>query len=93
MKTLDWIREGHDSKEAYEKAKGISKEKKTGKTFKIKECPKCKSDDVNVVLEGSSEGSGWICKKCRWKGEDIIEEELNEDEFMKYLDDRGEEVA
>ena len=90
MKTPDWILEGHNSKETYEKAKGISKEKKTGKTFKIKECPKCKSDDVNVVI---GENGIWECHKCSWKGEDIIEKELNEDEFMKYLDDKGEEVA
>ena len=71
------------------------KDKKTGKIFKIKECPKCKSNDVGVVLTGEEgKGSnGWECKKCRWKGKNIIEKELNEDEFMKYLDDKGEEVA
>ncbi len=95
LETPDWIREGYDSKQAYEKAKGISKDKKKGKTFKIKECPKCKSNDVKVVL-GGQEGKGskgWQCTKCGWKGENIIEKELNEDEFMEYLDDKGEEVA
>jgi len=95
MKTPDWILEGYDSKEAYEKAKGISKDKKKGRVFRIKECPKCKSNDVGVVLTGKEgQGSGgWECKKCKWKGMDIVEKELNEDEFMKYLDDKGEEVA
>ena len=97
MKTPDWIFEGHDSKEAYEKTKGIKGKKKSKKekTFQIKKCPKCKSNDVSVILTGKEgEGSnGWECRKCSWKGEDIIEEELNEDEFMKYLDDKGKEVA
>ena len=90
MKTPDWILEGHDSKEADEKSKGIIKDKKTGKTFKIRECPKCNSDGVGVVI---GENGIWECKKCEWKGEDINEKELNEDEFMKYLDEKGEEVA
>ena len=97
LETPDWIKEGYDSKEAYEKAKGISKEKKTGKTFKIKECPECHSDSVGLILSNSDaeEGGGkeWQCHKCSWKGGNIIEKELNEDEFMKYLDDKGEEVA
>ena len=68
-----------------------------GRIFKIKECPKCKSDDVGVVLSGSDseEGGGreWECHKCKWAGANIIEKELTEDEFMKYLDEKGEEVA
>lgn len=71
------------------------KKKKNKKAFKIRECPKCRSNDVAVVLGGKEEkgSNGWECKKCKWKGKDIIEKELNEDEFMKYLDDKGEEVA
>ena len=60
------------------------------KIFNIRECPKCGSDDVAVVI---GEIGMWECKKCKWKGRDIIEKELTEDEFMKYLDKRGEEVA
>ncbi len=93
LTTPDWIREGFDSEADYNKAKGINKDKKKTKSFKIKECPKCKSKDVSVVLEGSGEGTGWLCKKCGWKGEDVNERELNEDEFMKYLDEKGEKVA
>ena len=95
MKTPDWILEGFDSEEDYEKAKGIKKKKvKEGKTFKVRRCPKCKSDEVSVVL-GFDEGKGkgeWECKKCGWIGRTVNEQELSEEEFMKYLDDKGEEV-
>ncbi len=68
-----------------------------GKTFKIRECPECNSDDVGVVLSGSDseEGGGdsWECHKCKWKGTDINEKELTEDELMKYLDEKGEDLA
>jgi len=76
MKTADWILEGYDSKADYEKAKGIStKKKKEGKTFNIRECPKCKSDDVGVVI---GEVGTWQCRKCGHKGKDFIEKELTE---------------
>jgi DNA-directed RNA polymerase subunit M/transcription elongation factor TFIIS len=108
LATPDWIREGFDSKEEYEKKKGIktkkeksspvrsgsSKSQTKGKTFKIRRCPKCKSDKVSVVLTGEEgKGSGeWECKNCGWKGRDIREEELSEEGFMKYLDENGAEV-
>ncbi len=95
MKTPDWILEGFDSKADYDKAKGIKTEKKKGKTFNIRECPDCGSDDVGVVI-GGDEGKGskgWECHKCKWSGKDVKELELTEDEFMKYLDDKGEAVA
>ncbi|MEK6898066.1 MAG: hypothetical protein AABX28_01775 [Nanoarchaeota archaeon] len=84
LKTPDWILKG--GKEL--------KEKKKQKTFKIRRCPKCKSDSVSVVLgfdEGKSNGE-WECKKCKWTGKDVKETELNEEEFMKYLDDKGEKI-
>ncbi|VVB82485.1 Uncharacterised protein [uncultured archaeon] len=97
LTTPDWIKEGFDSPAEWEKAHGKSKKKKTpeGKTFKIRKCPKCESNKVHVVLTGE-EGKGtgeWECKKCGWHGKNIEEEELTEDEFMKYLDEQGEEVA
>jgi hypothetical protein len=96
LATPDWIKEGYDSPQAYAKAKGKSVKKKSDeKTFKIRICPKCKSDDVAVVLTGE-EGKGtkeWECKKCKWVGKNIDEKELTEDEFMEYLDEKGEEVA
>ena len=61
-----------------------------GKTFRIRRCFKCNSDDIGVVL---GEIGIWKCKKCGYKGRDIKEEELSESEFMKYLDEKGEEVA
>jgi len=65
------------------------------KTFKIRRCPKCGSNRVGVILGGKEgeDSNGWECRKCSWKGKDIIEEELNEEEFMKYSDDKGEGVA
>jgi hypothetical protein len=96
MKTPDWILEGFDSKADWEKAHGVKEEKKKGKTFKIRECPKCNSDEVGLVLSNSDseEGGGkeWECRKCDWTGSDIEEKELTEDELMKYLDEKGEEV-
>jgi len=108
LATPDWIKEGYDSPAEYAKAKGIKNKKKTSeeKTFKVKKCPKCDSYNVNVVLseqEGSDDDEDlesskkvvgeWECKKCGWTGKDVEEEELTEDEFMKYLDEKGEEVA
>jgi formate dehydrogenase maturation protein FdhE len=98
LQTPEWIKEGYGSKEAYEKAKGSSKSgksKEQGKTFKIRKCPKCGSNKVNVVLTGE-EGKGareWECKKCKWKGKNVEEKELSEEQFMKYLDENGEEVS
>ena len=99
LATPDWILEGYDSEEAYNKAKGIDNKKKKGKTFKIRECPKCKSDDVGLVLsnsdseEASGTGKEWECRKCGWTGQDIIKKELTEDELMEYLDKKGEECC
>ena len=97
MKTPDWIIQGFDSKADWEKKQGVKSEKKKGKIFKIKVCPKCGSYDVGLVLSNSDSETGggkeWECKKCKWKGKNIAEKELTEDEFMKYLDERGEEVA
>ncbi len=97
MKTPDWIIQGFDSKADWEKKQGIESGKKKGKTFKIRECPKCKSDEVGLVLSNSDSETGggkdWECRKCKWKGQDIDKKELTEDEFMKYLDEKGEEVA
>ncbi len=111
VQTPAWILEGYDSPADYNKAKGINKkEKKVGsglgssktlnsgnKTFKIRECPKCKSNDVGVVLSGSDSETGggkdWECRKCKWKGKDIIERDLTENELMKYLDKKGEKIA
>lgn len=97
LSTPEWILGGYDSEADYNKAKGIDSKKKKGKTFKIRECPKCKSDDVGLVLSNSNSEQGggkeWECHKCKWKGSDVNEKELDEDELMKYMDERKEEVA
>lgn len=92
MKTPDWVLEGFDSEEEYNKKKGIKNKKKSGKIFKLKRCPKCKSDNVCVIVGCEKKGE-WGCRKCDWIGKNIKEDELNEDEFMKYLDEKGEEVS
>jgi hypothetical protein len=97
VQTPAWILEGYDSPADYAKAKGISNENKKAKTFKIRKCPKCGSDDVCIVLSNSDaeEGGGkeWECRKCKWKGTNIVKKELTEEELMKYLDEKGEEIA
>mgnify|MGYP000948452154 CR=1 FL=1 len=80
LATPDWILKGE---------KGPSK-KKSGKTFKVRRCPKCNSDSVRVVI---GEIGVWHCPSCKWKGKNVKEEMLDEEEFMKYLDEKGEEVA
>jgi len=96
IQTPDWVLEGYESKKEYEKAKGLNKGKKSEeKTFKIKVCPKCGGYDVSVLLIGEEGKSAkdWECKSCKWSGRNIGEKELDEEDFMKYLDDKGEEVA
>jgi len=58
---------------------------KKQKTFKLRRCPKCDSDDVGVVI---GEIGIWECRKCGYKGKEIEEEELSENEFMKYLGEK-----
>jgi len=95
LTTPEWVLKGYKSEEEYNKKKGIKTKKKPGKTFKIRECPKCGSDNVSVVLTGEEgKGSrGWECHKCKWTGAAIVEKELDEDELMAYMDKKGEEVA
>ena len=79
IQTPDWVLKGKEK----------PKEKKTKeKRYKIRICPKCKGSEVAVVLTGE-EGKGkgeWECKKCKWKGKNIDEKELSEDEFLEHLD-------
>ena len=95
LSTPAWILEGYDSPAEYNAAKGVKEEKKKGKTFNIKECPDCGSDEVGILL-GGEEGKGskgWQCRKCKWEGSNVVEKELTEDELMVYMDKKGEEVA
>ncbi len=95
LSTPAWITEGFDSKADWEKARGKSNKKKEGKTFKVRKCPKCGGYDVGVKLVGEEGKSArnWECRKCKWTGTNVKIEELTEDEFMKYLDKKGEDVA
>ncbi|MDP2672814.1 MAG: hypothetical protein Q8O84_03310 [Nanoarchaeota archaeon] len=93
LKTPDWILKG--GKKPDKKKEGPTGVSSGVKTFKIKECPKCKSDDVGVMITGEECKGGkcdWECRKCKWRGANIIERELTEDEFMKYLDDKKVEL-
>jgi len=83
IQTPDWVLKGKEKP---------GKKKTSEKTFKVKKCPECGSRNVRVIL-GEEEGKGrgeWECLKCRWKGTDVKEEQLKEEEFMKYLDEKGE---
>ncbi|MEK6895516.1 MAG: hypothetical protein AABX48_03265 [Nanoarchaeota archaeon] len=95
ISTPDWIKEGYDSPAEYAKSKGkkVASKKHIGKTFRVRICPKCKSDKVRVVLNGEEgKGSGeWECKNCKWKGRSTEEKELSEDQFLEYLDKEDEE--
>ena len=92
LRTPEWILEGYNSKEEYEKAKGSSSTKSKSskkKTFRIKLCPKCGSDNVGVIL-GKEEGKGygeWECHKCKWTGTDVKVKEVGEEELLEFLDD------
>ncbi len=89
LKTPDWILGGYNSETDYNKAKGIKKKKETKGVFKLRLCPKCGSDEVSVSL-GKEKSKEWTCKKCKWAGTDVKEKEVTEDEFMEYLDKKGE---
>jgi transcription elongation factor Elf1 len=88
LSTPDWIKEGYKSKEEYERKKGIKEKGKTGKTYKIKVCPKCGSSNVSVVLVGEEgkKANDWECKACKWRGRGIDDKELNEDEFLEHME-------
>jgi transposase-like protein len=90
LATPEWVLKGYKSKDDYERKIGKKTvgKKVEGKTFKVKKCPKCGSKSVAVIL-GNEEGKGtkgWECKKCKWNGSVISEEEINEEEFLKLGD-------
>ncbi|GIU68732.1 MAG: hypothetical protein KatS3mg001_582 [Candidatus Pacearchaeota archaeon] len=88
LKTPEWILEGFDSKEEWEKAKGIKSKGKQKGTFNLRCCPKCGSFEVCVVLVGEEgkKADLWECKKCKWKGKNIEEKSLSEEDYLKELE-------
>jgi len=73
LKTPDWV------------LKGEKKPKKDGeKKFVLKCCPACGSRNVSVVL---GEKYMWQCNDCGFKGTEIIEQEVSENDFLKRLDE------
>lgn len=78
LKTPDWILKGEKAPE----------KKKQEKKFKVKKCPECGSTEVAIVLVGEEGKSAdnWECKACKWKGRNIEEKELTEDEFLEHLE-------
>jgi len=91
IQTPEWVLKGYNSEKEYLGKTG-KKKPASGKVFKIKKCPKCKSSDVSVFL-GIAEGKGkgeWQCKKCKWVGKTPFEEEVSEDEFLEYLESKEE---
>lgn len=89
LQTPAWILEGFDSEEAYNKKKGIKTEKKEKGIFKLRLCPKCGSDNVSIAI-GKEKSKEWDCKKCGWSGENVKEKKVTEEQFMEYLDKKGE---
>jgi len=65
---------------------------KKEKTFKIRKCPECESDNVGVVVGKEKKGE-WECHKCSWNGTDVKEVILGEEELMEYMDSHGEQVS
>ncbi len=91
LATPEWILKNYKSKEEWERKTGKkSTGKKTGKTFRVKKCPKCGSASVSVVLTGEEgkKADEWECKKCKWHGRDVLADEVSEDEFMKMGDEK-----
>ena len=67
LKTPDWILNG----EKEEKPK-----KKKGKTFKVRRCPECNSDEIKVKI---GEVGVWKCAKCDFQVKKVNEDELTEE--------------
>lgn len=93
VQTPAWILEGYDSPEEYNKKQSDdSSIKRIKKEHKVRKCPKCGSFDV-VVVTGEDAKGLWRCGKCAWKGQDVAWEEMDDEEFMKYIDSKEEDVA
>jgi len=89
LATPEWIKEGYKSKEEYERKTGKKTTgKKSGKTYRVKVCPKCGSTEVSVVLVGEEgkKADSWECKACKWRGHGIEKKSLTPDEFLEHME-------
>ncbi|MDO8516733.1 MAG: hypothetical protein Q7S33_01280 [Nanoarchaeota archaeon] len=62
---------------------------KKEKKYIIRNCPKCKSKNVGVVI--GSNGKAWECRDCKFKGSSFTEKEVSEDEFLSSFEDVDED--
>jgi ribosomal protein L37AE/L43A len=69
------------------KTKKTKKQVDSEKIFKIKKCPECGNKEIKVVVGEKVKGL-WKCNKCNWKGKKIDTEEVSEEEFIKYLENK-----
>jgi hypothetical protein len=86
------IKWGEQENEEIEKKNSKGGQKKA-KIYKLKVCPDCDSEEVGIVLTGQ-EGKApdeWVCRKCKWKGHEIKNIELSEDEFLERIEVEEEE--
>jgi len=47
----------------------------------IKKCPECGSKEIKIII------GKWKCPKCGWIGLNIEEEEVNDEEFIKFANE------
>jgi len=91
LETPEWIKKGYGSEDEYLESSIEKPAKKSSskKTYKIRICPVCKSDDVKVVVGEEAKGL-WFCNGCKWKGKGIEEKIVSEEEFLSYLEKKEE---
>lgn len=66
------------------------KKNKKERVYKIRECPECKSNSINIIVGKEGRKKDWACKDCSWTGQNVKEKELSEEAFLKYLDEKGD---
>ncbi len=60
---------------------------KKQKKFIVRSCPKCKSDNIGIIIGGQM--GMWECKDCGFRGPSFLEREMNEEEFLEYEEKKG----
>lgn len=102
IQTPEWVLKGYNSEKEYLEKTGKKKQvsEKTFKIKKCPKCGSSEinvvltgkeeieeeeDDSSTANNQGKSKGE-WECKKCKWKGKNISEKEVSENEFLEYLD-------